>query len=187
MKIIQKIKQIHNRAKALRLQLARRCERYAPPGLSLESMKNTYIWCVLFSFGGLLWFVMRFFYHKDKLFEENQLGERFLREGAVMADFDAVLGLSFVWCALGAMVLAAYIVYFYCSYHSGSKSIYTMRRLPDRWEIHRRSIPLPLLAAASIVVLRAVLVLICFAAYMGWTPDQCLPNDQWTILWREII
>ena len=141
----------------------------------------------MFAFGGLLWFVIRFFYYKDKLFEENKLGERYLRADAVMADFDIVLGLSFVWCVLGALVLAAYIVYFYRSYHRGGKSIYTMRRLPNRWEIHKRSIPLPLTAAACIMVIRAVMILICFAAYMRWTPDQCLPNDQWIILWRKII
>ncbi|MBO5973666.1 MAG: hypothetical protein J6Q16_03105, partial [Clostridia bacterium] len=88
---------------------------------------------------------------------------------------------------LTALVMVAFILITSTYYRRGTTSIYTMRRLPSRWEINKRSLPLPLLAAITVMVLAFIVLMIYFAIYMCATPEQCLRPDQWAKLWREIL
>ena len=49
-----------------------------------------------------------------------------------------------------------------------------MRRLPDRWELHRRCLALPALGLALSVLIPAVLVVIYFCIYQFGTPYRFL-------------
>lgn len=68
-----------------------------------------------------------------------------LRPGAVMEDFAQLLDWMLLGFAVTAVCMAALAVWHYASHFQGSRSIYTMRRLPQRWELARRCLTLPLL------------------------------------------
>ena len=103
---------------------------------------------------------------------------------AMLPGFRDLLGNNLAGFLIVALVMLSFIIPRYASYHRGSKSIYLMRRLPKRREIHKRSIPLPVLAAAIALLTALVLMLIYFAIYMLASPDQCIPPHQWQNLWR---
>lgn len=63
----------------------------------------------------------------------------------------------------------------YLGAHRNTKSVYLMRRLPDRWEYHRRCVGLPLLAALLCILLRLVLIPVFFQIYLHATPMEALP------------
>ena len=76
---------------------------------------------------------------------------------------------------LGAAVLA---VYNYAKLWQGAKSIYLMGRLPDRWELHRRCLTLPLLMILTALVLMALLLPAYYGLYLLATPETCLRPGQ---------
>lgn len=77
--------------------------------------------------------------------------------------------------ALGAVVLAAYN---YGKLWRGSKPVYLMARLPDRWELHRRCLGVPLGLLLAALVLAALLLLVYYGVYRLLTPAQWLRPGQ---------
>lgn len=75
----------------------------------------------------------------------------------------------------------------YRYYYQDSKSVYLMRRLPDRGEWHRSCLVQPLLRVALVLVVMAVLLLIFYTVYMNQVPEECLQPNQWQKLWRWIL
>ena len=81
-----------------------------------------------------------------------------------------LLGLWFFLAAMPVMVLRYY------SFHmQDSMSIYTMRRLPDRWEYHRRCWIQPILSALAEFALYGVLMALCWLLWYFATPAPCRP------------
>ena len=109
--------------------------------------------------------------------------EKVLRDGAVMADFKAVLGNSLVGFWVVALCMAALLVYHIVYHYQGSKSIYLMRRLPSRRELWRRCVALPLLAALLSLCLAMTALVLYYMFYMASTPEACLTPGQWQKLW----
>ena len=69
--------------------------------------------------------------------------------------------------------------YHYAYYYLGSRSIYVMRRLPDRWEQWRRCLAVPVLLAAVFLLAIELLTFVYFLKFLLETPDPCLPSDPW--------
>jgi uncharacterized membrane protein YqhA len=86
-----------------------------------------------------------------------------------------------------ALCMLALIVYHYAYHYQGSKSIYLMKRLPNRWEMHRRCITLPLLAALICLIAAIAFLLIYFGIYMVFTPKECLTLGQWQKIWSVLL
>ena len=63
----------------------------------------------------------------------------------------------------------------YAHYYRGSKSIYLMRRLPDRTLLHRQCWTLPLLALGLTLLVLVLLPALYYLIYRYATPAQCLP------------
>lgn len=82
---------------------------------------------------------------------------------------------------LGAAVVLAVVNRL--SFLRGSRSDYLMRRLPNRWELARRSYALPLLLILATLVTMALLLAIYYAVYLALTPPECLQPDQLSKLW----
>lgn len=61
------------------------------------------------------------------------------------------------------------------NYFRASKSYYTMRRLPNRWEYPLRCALLPASGALVLLVGSQILLLLAGAAYLYITPDAWLP------------
>ena len=100
---------------------------------------------------------------------------KLLIPGAVMEEFSSlILGCDtlFNLICLTMPLLAAYHYGIHCR---SSMSIYLMRRLPDRWELHRRCLLIPLGGAAAAMAVLGLLGIVFYLIYILCTPAQCLP------------
>lgn len=110
-----------------------------------------------------------------QLFVYSAEGEKLWIPDRVMLPFpnlvtDIDIGFGLVLCAMPLLALFAYL------YHwRGSCSIYLMRRLPNRWELHRRCLTVPVCGAVADLALLGLLWALCYLIYFLCTPAQCLP------------
>lgn len=161
-------------------------ERWVPPGMDVRRE--------LSGIGGglvVLWlFSLQFFIPymscRNMLYVTVN-GIKSMKPGAVMPDFvtltPGIFGV-FPLFFLGMVVLT--ISHFHYHRQGGSRPIYLMRRLPNRWEYWRRCLTLPLLGLLAAVCLMCVLFGIYFAVYLLCTPPECLTPDQWIKIWRVV-
>ena len=161
---------------------------YAPPGMSLWRERAVF-WSLL---AVAVWYSLRFFstfqWHlqnvQDRLETYDAWGVDMRVNMTDLSDLlegkFALFGVVILFCliAIGAR---------YRYYHQGSKSIYLMRRLPDRSEWHRSCLVQPLLRIALVLVVMTVLLLIFYTVYMNQVPEECLQPNQWQKLWRWIL
>lgn len=101
--------------------------------------------------------------------------DRFLIEGAKIVPFPELV--EGVFWAFGIMMLTmiAVAVGFYTYHSQGSKSLYTMKRLPKRRELWRRVLAMPLLGIAACMVSVLLLTGLYYVLYLLCTPVGCLP------------
>ena len=158
----------------------------APPGADIQNQVNWYFGGLIFIGVWSLGFLFRFSTAYERLFNRTETS-RYLRGDAMMPEFTDLLGGSLRAVFVIVLALLVCIVMNYASFHQGSKSIYLMKRLPDRWELHRRCILLPALGIAGSLIIGFTLLMIYFAIYMLVTPDRCLPPDQWQKLWSVLL
>lgn len=86
------------------------------------------------------------------------------------------------------LLFAAYSIFIhYTSFRRGSMSIYTMKRIPDRMELHRRCLALPVMAVLIAVIIMTLEVLFFRHLYLTNTPAQILPPDGGLDIWRLLI
>ena len=161
--------------------------RHAPPGIKLEWEKQFFVagWIgsLLVSFG----FLIRYFGKLSELYIYRSGSVRELDVTRVMPDFYEILDGCLRFYIIFAVCMLLLIVYHYAFHYMGSKSIYTMRRLPNKWELHRRCLILPIASALILLASAGITLLLWFAIYMLCTPEQCLMPDQWTKLWEAIL
>jgi len=113
---------------------------------------------------------------------------RKLRPGAVMTPFYQTLDSApLMGYAIVALLMLPLAGWHYLYHYQDSRSIYLMRRLPDRRELWRRCLTLPLLGLAACGVLSAIHVPAAYAIYIHSTPPQCLQPGQWRMLWESLF
>ena len=81
-----------------------------------------------------------------------------------------------VMVIVSLLYLGAKIVAHYQSYRTGSRADYTMKRLPDKTEYHRRTLAIPLFGLLVLVVIVAVTFAADVALYFGLAPAEELPS-----------
>ena len=115
------------------------------------------------------------------------INRRELNPDAVMGPF--YMTIRGVFNGFGIVILCMLPLsaahYFY--HYQDTRSIYLMRRLPNRWELWRRCLALPLLCVVVCAVLAAAHLLIFYAIYYVSTPKQCLQPGQWRMLWENLF
>ncbi len=152
-------------------------EKYTPPGIEFTKQMTICLTGISAAFGWSWSFLVKYLTARGELFERTMTG-LVVRDGAMMQDFwnlvhedmDSLDGFLVFY-----LVMIGLMVYYYLYYYQGSKSIYLMQRLPDRWEIHRRNVTLPLVAIVLGILTEIVVLLLYYAIYMMCTPAQCLP------------
>lgn len=93
---------------------------------------------------------------------------------STMSEFSTLLGWSLHLFPLLAIFSLSF-VFFYFQMHCGSaKTLYLMRRLPDRWSLYRRCLTLPILFATLTLAIAGTLLLIYYIIYCGVTPGRSL-------------
>ena len=77
--------------------------------------------------------------------------------------------------AMGAALLGYDAAANYLRLRAGARGDYTLRRLRDPWEYHRRCLALPLLEALACLLAFAALTGLLYWSYLGLTPPELLP------------
>ena len=151
-------------------------EKYAPPGIEFTKQLTRCLIGISAAFGWSWSFLVKYLTARGELFMRTMTG-LVVREGVMMQDFWQLLHVDFDSLdgfLLFYLVMLGLIVYHYLYYYQGSKSIYLMRRLPDKWEMHRRNVALPLAAIVIGFLTELVVLLLYYGIYVLATPTQCL-------------
>ena len=161
---------------------------YSPPGMSLWRERAAF-WSLL---AVAVWYSLRFFatfqWHLQNVQDRLETYEAWGVDMRVnMTDLSDLLERKFTLFGVVILFCLIAIASRYRYYHQDSKSIYLMRRLPDRAEWHRSCLVQPLLRIALVLVVMTVLLLIFYAVYMNRVPEECLQPNQWQKLWRWIL
>ena len=129
-----------------------------------------------------------FFYRYDLAYQalyEWEDGVKYF-SGVSMVPFSSLMGWSLYGCFAAALAMIP-LAWSYWRYHyQGSHSIYTMKRIPQRWELWRRCLVLPLAGVVLYLVEALLLREIDFLIYWFITPIRCLDPHQWAALWGGI-
>lgn len=149
-------------------------EKYAPPGVNLAQEVLYWVMTMTISTLWSMNFLLRYFQYRSNLYE-TRAGKTVLIEGAMMPTFEFLIEdlfeifvLVFVFCVIVA-------VYHYFYHYQGSKMMYLMKRLPNKWEVHIRCMVLPAAACVIAGVYMTILKLVYYAIYILCTPSKCLP------------
>ena len=157
-------------------------DRHLPPGMNPDDERRfVKIGLVLSALlGGLD--LIRYFTELSNLYRYRE-GKRWLDESMTMPDFAEIFVRFPIGFAILAVCMLGFVIYHYVYYYRGSKSIYLMRRLPNRFEIHRRAWTYPLCVILLCGVCVTVLFWLFFGLYLWITPDACLVSGQLARIW----
>lgn len=159
---------------------------HAPAGMGIKEEKNIFIIAMAASImASLSIFSTRYMDCYEGLYWKNG-AERTIIPEAIMPDFVEILGESFIGFKIVVALMIAAVVTHYAYHFEESKSIYTMRRLPSVWELHRRCLTLPVCGIIISLVTALALLLIYYDVYMAVTPEICITPGQWQKLWGKL-
>lgn len=149
---------------------------YIPPGIELKrELKYIAVGLV----GAMLYSFSFFFAYisarNDLYYYDYRTEEYILNTNAVITEFETLLAGRFAGFAVFILFLFLMGIYHYVYHYQGSKSIWLMKRLPNRMELHRRCLLLPLFAAIASIAIMGMLFLIYYGVYIMCTPEMCLP------------
>lgn len=156
--------------------------RLAPPGIRLDWGRRFFRLGLLAAALYASTFLDRYTAARLALYD-GQSGAQVLKPGAVMPSCASLLGDWWMGFAALAACMLALAAWHYAYHYQGSRSMDLMRRLPNRFELHRRCLTLPLLAIGLCALAAFVLLLIFYGTYMACTPRQCLTPGQWEKIW----
>ena len=158
--------------------------KISPPGTDVTKEVRLFItgWIISFVFS-LFDFLGKYVLAYNNLFA-NISGEMVLKTYVKMPYFRSLIRYSFYGYIILVFCAVCLIVFHYSHFFIGSKSIYLMKRLPKRNEIHIRACTLPILAILIILISVFVIMMFYFAIYMIFTPKVCIASGQWQNLWR---
>lgn len=153
---------------------------WAPPGFPVDTERSLF-WAAL----GLaqLWslgFMVRFYNARESCYLW-QGGKRSLLPDAVMPRFFELVGSAPEGFVLAALCMAALILWHIHYYYQGSRSIYLMRRLPQRGLLESSILLAPLCRAAVILLAGAATLLVYALIYRFCCPPLCMPLRPWAL------
>ena len=155
-------------------------KRHLPVGWDWDNTRTGLIWGHILSGLSLFGFFGRFSDALDALYFHREGPNGTLipvldptRTIAPFSELTRGTPLFGLWIFLAVMPL---MVWRYYRFHTQeAMSVYTMRRLPDRWEYHRRCWTQPILSALAELALYAVLICLCWLIWYFATPVPCRP------------
>ena len=159
-------------------------KRNSPPGIELKQE-----WRV-FLIGNIVSVCISFFAFIDKYRDaRNQLffyeiDKRMLIDGAIIAPFSSLFSVYFSGFFFVSCFMLGYVIYHYLYYRQDSMSIYLMKRLPNKRELHRRALTVPCLAVLATIGVALAAILFYFIIYILATPKACLPYAALREIWR---
>ena len=148
--------------------------KYAPLGIPYEKHIRGFFALVTCATICTMFFFLQYGNALEELYT-YRAGKKVLMEGVVIDSFGQITeGLFLMGYAVSVAVFLM-VIYYYLYHYQGSKMMYLMKRLPDRWDIHRRCWTFPVCGAVITVVWMKILEMIYYGIYIIFTPSQCLP------------
>ena len=147
---------------------------YFPPGYEYEMERNSAM--LLLGIGAVL--SLSFFvnlYHAVEVLYEYVDHRQILRKNAVATSYAELVGVQWRFYIPFVLFLAAMVIYHYFYYRRETKSIYLMRRLPQRGVLFKSCVKGPLLGLGIGTVALAALYLLYYGIYLLAVPWECLP------------
>ena len=156
-----------------------RLGKWSPPGWDGSGEWYGFWILMIFSILYSFQFWSRYWKAYQALFYfDRQIGEKVLEEGAVMEPFWELSEGCFLGCFLGFFLLLflsflfAALRYFY--YYQESRSIYLVRRLPDRGFLWKSCVVVPVLGILLDLFVMGMLCLTYWGCYRIFTPAETL-------------
>ena len=150
-------------------------EKYAPLGIDVDTEFGWYILGVVIT---TVHSIVQFFINYTNAINDlytYRAGKRILIEGIIIQDFSGLTEDLFSFSTIICIVTFLTTIYHYMYHYQGSKMMYLMKRLPDKWDLHRRCWTLPIVGTVLMAVWTIILKGIYYAVYILCTPSQCLP------------
>ena len=117
-------------------------DHHVPLGMDGEKRKNQMTGLLCLGLACSLLFVIRYGNARSNLW--GYLNGKHQRiPGRMMLEFGELMQGVFLPLAVIAFGFVVVAVLFYLYHYQGCRSIYTMRRLPNRWELWRRCLTMP--------------------------------------------
>ena len=105
----------------------------------------------------------------------------------MMRDFFEILDGTFDGFIIAIFAFICLIMFHYGYHYKDSRSIYTMKRLPNKYELHIRCFTVPVIGITVSIVISALLLVLFYLYYISKTPAECLHPDQWERLFTAIL
>lgn len=150
-------------------------KKYDPPGMETDKEQGILVGgTVLTLIISLVYFWDRYASAYRRLWDYYNGNTKILGNDP-MEPFFELFGRSLGGYLIVILCMLAGVAVRYAYYWQGSKSIYLMRRLPDRKYLHRTCWVVPLIRIEMCVLVAVASVLLCFVIYVTMTPAECLP------------
>ncbi len=151
-----------------------------PVGISVKKEAVGILTAMIFSFLHSLSYFASYYNSYHNLYEYYD-DKRILISGRKMTDFYILIEGSFKGFYVTAFLLVVLIIYHYAYHYKDSKSIYTMKRLPKKYELHKRCLTVPVICILLCKLFSVILIFIYFRHYICATPPECLVDGQWSM------
>ncbi len=157
-----------------------------PPGARI---KRELLLCGLmigFVVGGGVTFFIQYRTNHDELYDVHA-GIRVLNPSNKMPPLSSLVSgrLLYLWSLLICCILI--IIFHYASFYRESRSIYWMKRIPSRAELHVRCLTVPLVTIAIGLIIAYVLFRLYVWCYFHYTPEPCVPEQTVPTFWRALL
>lgn len=149
-------------------------ENYFPPGYEYEQERNSALLLLGIGAGLSLSFLGNLYRAVVALYEYEK-HQYVLRENAVAASFGHLVTGHWGLYVPFVLFLTAMMIYHYFYYRRETKSIYLMRRLPQRGVLFKSCVKGPLLGLGIGAMALAGLYLLYYGIYLLVIPAECLP------------
>lgn len=163
-------------------------DRFAPAGYDWRQELKYFAGGLISAFLYSLRYLGRLRNGYEALYTTSPLtGKRVLRGDLMMTNFCDLIDNCLLAFPLVALMMAVFGVLHYAYHRRGSRSDYTMRRLPDPWEMHRRCLTIPVCTVLICLITEFAMLLVYYGIYMLVTPPECLTPGQWERIWSMEI
>lgn len=160
--------------------------KFFPPGARIEWEIPLYSLMFGFCIGGELSFFILFWNKHAELYDTHA-GIRILHPGRLMPTLTSLVSGLLLWFWVLAFGCIGLAILHYASFYRESRSIYVMKRVPSRAELHVRCLTFPVLTIVIALIVSYVLFRICVWYYFRHTPEPCIPDHVIPSFWRVLL
>lgn len=145
--------------------------KYFPVGYPYQQeMKLLKIWLIGSIIGSFSFFYRYYLAYRKLYYYHTLLQKWVLQKGVLMEPFSVLSDGIFRGFWIGFLLLGILAFCHYRYYYQGSKSIYLMKRLPDRWLCLKSCIVVPIVVGILFLIIMVLLYGIYFGIYIWVTP-----------------